>query len=128
MAVANLEQRPARVNRDKKRRSSDQIFIVEVSRVNPWRITADAPGDLWGGNAQAAEKWAHRNLNPISEMRYHAFFIQWNDFRFRVRVIIRQETAPRRKGIKCIRNGQCNFVDSDLQDCALLCSLYGDRS
>jgi len=35
------------VNRDKKRRSSDQIFIVEVSRVNPWRITTDAPGDIW---------------------------------------------------------------------------------
>src|SRR6267378_5739953 len=128
MTVANLEQRPAGVNRDKKRRSSDQIFIVEVSRVNPWRITADAPGDLWRGNAHAAEKWAYRNLNPISEMRYHAFLIQWNDFRFRVRVIIRQEAAPRRKSVKRIRNGQLNFLDPDFQDVALLGSLDVDRA
>jgi len=116
VAIANLEQRPARVNRDKKRRPCDQLLIVQVSRVNPWWIAADAPGDIWWGDAHAAEKWVKRNIDSGSKIRDHAFRIQGDGSRSCVRVIIWQEAAARCEGVQCIRNCQLDLLDSDFQD------------
>ena len=128
MAVADLEESTFRVNGDEECRANDQVLIVEVAGVNPWRRTADASGDFRRGHAHASEKRMQGDLDSFSKERDHASLVQRNDFPSRIREILRQEAAAGKESVEGIWKGETDLLDSNFQDVAGLGTLDVDRS
>src|SRR5689334_23656639 len=58
-------------SRDIHRRARDQVPVVQVSRIHPWRSAADPPSHLRRRHSQAAEKWPdwYRSEEHTSELQ-----------------------------------------------------------
>src|SRR5712691_9075430 len=120
MTVADLEQRALRMHGKVERRSRDKLLVVEVPTVNPWGSAVDLSDVLRRRDADAAEKWVKRNLDPRSELRDHPAPVERDDLHPRVRKILGQVTPSRTETVVRVRNGEIDPLDANLQDVARL--------
>src|SRR5437588_5573715 len=95
-----------------ERRARDEILVVQIARLNPWGIAAEASGSFRRRDAHAAEKRMQRNFDAGSEARDHAVFVERNDFHFRIGKIFRQKSAPWSKRIVRVRNRELRAENS----------------
>src|SRR5439155_19117673 len=111
VAVADLEERAGSVHGNVERGAGDEVLVIEIARHNPRRSAVEAARAFRRGVAHAAEKRMQGNLDARREFRDHAFFIQRNNFYFRVRIIVRQIAAPRTERVVGVRNRQLDRQD-----------------
>ncbi len=86
-----------------QRRASDQIFVVQVARVDPRRIAADAPRR--GSNSHAPEERVEWNLDSRSEACNHALIVKRDNFHLRVRKLFGKKTRSGPEAVIGVRNG-----------------------
>src|ERR1700733_353139 len=79
VAVADLEQRAARVYWNEESGTGHQLLVVQVAGVNARRSAVYFTGAFGRSDAHAAEKRLERNLDAGSEGSDVAHAIQWND-------------------------------------------------
>src|SRR5262249_2673578 len=118
MTVADLKERPARVNRDEERRPGYQFFIIKVARVYAGRRAADAARRFGRRHAHAAEKWAQRDFDTVAEARHHPLLVQRDYLHLRVWVIFRQKASSRSEGGVGVRDGELDGLNPPFEHVA----------
>src|ERR1700676_3332564 len=67
MTVSDFKERAARVDREIENCAGDEIFIVHVTAMDPWRTAADAAGPLWRRDTHASKKGLQRDIDSLSK-------------------------------------------------------------
>src|ERR1700723_3306891 len=92
--VAHLKERSLDMHRYVQRRSGNQLLVIHIARMHPWRTAVDAAGRFRRRDAHAPEERMQRNLDSRSKLPDHLLPIQRNDLGSPVRIIVGQKTTP----------------------------------
>ena len=84
VAVADVEQRALRPDRDVERRSGDQLLVVEIPGVNARRRAVHSAHRRRRRDADAAEERMQRNGDAGAEMAEHVDRVELDDLRVRL--------------------------------------------
>src|ERR1043166_6663051 len=79
VAVAHFDQRPGNEDGNVERAADDELLVVEIARMGPRRIAADASECRRRGNAHAAEERTQRDHDAWRELRRHRLAVQRED-------------------------------------------------
>src|SRR5205823_2006426 len=67
-----------------------------------------------------------RHVDVRREVRHHVLFVEWNDLRLAVCVVLGEESTPWTKAVVRVRNGQIDRLDPHLEDISRIRSLDED--
>ena len=125
MAVADLEQRTAGMDRQEQRRPRDERLVVHIAAVDRRRsriITAEGRRRC---HPHAAEERPQRNIDSRREEAEHRPAVERDDLHPRIGEVVGQEPSAIAKGVVRIGNRQIDLEDADLERVAGLGA--GDR-
>src|SRR6202158_5760132 len=115
VAVADFKERTRRMHGKIERGAGDEILVIEIAAHNPRRSAVEAARAFRWRVAHTAEKRMQWNLDAWGEFSDHALFVEWNNFYFRVRIIVGQIAAARPECIVGVRNRQFDGENSHFE-------------
>src|SRR5580658_2023784 len=103
------------MNRNKQCRAGDQVFVVHVARMHPWRPAAYARRAR-GCDSHAAEKRMQRYIDARSKLANHVREVQRDHLGARVWKIVGQKAAPGSKAIAGKWYVDLDFLDLNFEN------------
>src|SRR5690349_273000 len=114
MAVSDKEQSARRMNRNVEGSSGDQVLVVQVPCVDPWRSAAYSSGGYRRGDPNAPKERMERYFDAVAKARDHSLLVQRDYLHARIRKIFGQETASGAECVVGIGYRELDGFDADL--------------